>query len=37
MHITLVNDVRIVLTWYKTESFHAGKLRRVMCSMIITA
>lgn len=40
MHITLVNDVRIVLTWYKTESYHAGKMRRIMysiISMIITA
>lgn len=30
MHITLVNDVITVLTWYKTEYYHAGKLRRAM-------
>lgn len=37
MHITLVNCVKIVLTWYKTESYHVGKMKKVMYSMILTA
>lgn len=37
MHITLVNYVKIVLMWYKIESYHVGKMKKVMYSMIITA
>lgn len=37
MHITLVNYVKIILTWYKTESYRPGKMKKVMDSMILTA
>lgn len=35
MHITLVNYVKIVLTWYKTESHRVGKVKKTMYSMIL--